>query len=255
MGSDVDTGVVTRRRPLTAGADRTLPVALGRRVEVIGDLLLPPEPTDSSRAACRDIARRLEEWQGPGIVILCGRLVAPGLPGRSVRGVVDSHPELTDALGAFAARADSQVVAVMAPAERDPELVQALERRGVTVRDGGRPRVRDGRGHAHGAGARRHAPARRQPAHRRRARRRPALAGRHGAPRRPAAGPPLRHLAPALPAAAPLPLGAAAGAGRRSRCCCASSSWSTASAASSARPASRTRSSAPTTPPGSRASS
>ena len=54
------------RRPVAAGRDRTLPVALGRRVEVIGDLLLPSEPTDSSRAACRDIARRLEEWQGPG---------------------------------------------------------------------------------------------------------------------------------------------------------------------------------------------
>ena len=63
-----------------AGTDRTLAVALGRRVEVIGDLLLPPEPTDSSRAACRDIAQRLAEWQGPGIVIVCGRLVAPGCP-------------------------------------------------------------------------------------------------------------------------------------------------------------------------------
>ena len=50
-------------------------------------------------------------------------------------GVVDRHPDLTDALAAFAARADSQVIVVMAPAERDPALVEALERRGVTVRD------------------------------------------------------------------------------------------------------------------------
>ncbi len=120
---------------MTADANRNLPVALGRRVEVIGDLLLPAEPTDSSRAACRDVAQRLEEWQGPGVVILCGRLVAPGCSGNpSV--AVDRHPELTDALGLFAARAESRVIVVMAPSERDPELVAALERRGVAVRDG-----------------------------------------------------------------------------------------------------------------------
>ena len=89
--------------PTTDGG-RCIEVALGRRVEVIGDLLLPPEPTDSSRAACRDIARRLEEWQGPGIVIVCGRLVAPGCrrrrAGRARSGAIRT---LTDALGAFAA--------------------------------------------------------------------------------------------------------------------------------------------------------
>src|SRR5271166_964165 len=116
-----------------AGAGCTVPVALGRRVEVIGDLLLPPEPTDSSRAACRDIARRLDEWQGPGIVIVCGRLIAPGCLDDPA-GVVNNHPDLTDALETFAARADSQVIVIMAPAERDPALVQALERNGVTVR-------------------------------------------------------------------------------------------------------------------------
>ncbi len=134
MGADADMGVL--RAPAdTPGTDRTLHVALGRRVELIGDLLLPPEPSDSSRAACRDIARRLEEWQGPGVVILCGRLVAPGCH-TDPSDVVDRHPDLTDALGTFAARADSQVIVVMVPSERDPALVQTLERRGVAVRDG-----------------------------------------------------------------------------------------------------------------------
>jgi len=134
MGADADTGIGTA--PATeASPDRAVPVALGRRVEVIGDLLLPHEPTDSSRAACRDIARRLAEWQGPGIVILCGRLAAPGCHGDAA-GAVGNHPDLTDALGAFATRADSQVIVVMTPSERDAALVQELERRGVTVRDG-----------------------------------------------------------------------------------------------------------------------
>jgi lysylphosphatidylglycerol synthetase-like protein (DUF2156 family) len=134
MSADADTGVGSEPAP-AAGPDRTLHVALGRRVEVIGDLLLPPEPTDSSRAACRDIAQRLEEWQGPGIVIVCGRLVAPGCPDAAT-AVMDKHPELMGALGAFASRPDSRVLVVMAPSERDPALVQALERRGVAVRDG-----------------------------------------------------------------------------------------------------------------------
>ena len=136
MGVDVGTGVVGDRAT-GAATESTIRVALGRRVEVIGDLLLPAEPTDSSRAACRDIARRLEEWQGPGVVILCGRLVAAGCDLESgPAAALGAHPELTGALGAFAARADSQVVAVMAPAERNPELMQALERHGVTVRGG-----------------------------------------------------------------------------------------------------------------------
>ena len=105
MGPDAAIGV-EKGPAATAGTDRILPVALGRRVEVIGDLLLPPEPTDSSRAACRDIAQRLEEWQGPGIVILCGRLVARGCDGPAT--VVEKHRDLTEALGAFAGRARSR---------------------------------------------------------------------------------------------------------------------------------------------------
>src|SRR5580692_2755587 len=109
----------------TIAAGCTVPVALGRRVEVIGDLLLPPEPTDSSRAACRDVAQRLADWQGPGVVILCGRLVAPGGPDDPA-AVVERHADLTDALAGFAARPDSQVIVVMAPSDTDEALVHAL---------------------------------------------------------------------------------------------------------------------------------
>src|SRR5580658_9208082 len=133
MEAEADTGVEAGPAA-DAGLDRMLPVALGRRVEVVGDLLLPHEPTDSSRAACTDIAQRLDEWQGPGIVILCGRLVAPSCQ-EDPAGVVEKHPELLAALGAFAARTDSQVIAVMGPAEREPALVETLQRRGVAVRD------------------------------------------------------------------------------------------------------------------------
>ena len=47
MSIDVDS-VVSGVPDTSRGPDDTIHVALGRRVEVIGDLLLPPEPTDSS---------------------------------------------------------------------------------------------------------------------------------------------------------------------------------------------------------------
>jgi hypothetical protein len=67
-------GDTARRRP---GVDRSPSAG---RVMVVGDLLLPSEPSPSSLAACRDIAQTLSEWQGPGIVVICGQLVAPGAP-------------------------------------------------------------------------------------------------------------------------------------------------------------------------------
>ncbi len=119
------------------GEARSLHVALGRRVELIGDLLLPPEPTDCSRATVRDIAHRLAEWQGPGIVILCGRLVARGPePAGGPPSALQAHVDLLDALGAFATRGDSEVVAVVHPEEQDPALAAVLSGHGVRVCDG-----------------------------------------------------------------------------------------------------------------------
>lgn len=124
-------------KALAERPDTSIDVALGRRVEVIGDLLLPQRPTDSSLAACRDIERRLEDWQGPGIVILCGRLVAPSCGrGLGPAAALDAHAPLADALSAFAARPDSQVVVVAPRSELDSQLVRALAARGLRVRNG-----------------------------------------------------------------------------------------------------------------------
>ena len=121
----------------TASTDggRCVEVPLGRRVEVIGDLLLPPEPTASSQAACRDVARRLGEWQGPGTVLVCGRIAASDGREGSAAGALGTHPALGEAFAAFAARPDSQVIVVMPPGTDDPELVAALTSRRVSVRD------------------------------------------------------------------------------------------------------------------------
>jgi lysylphosphatidylglycerol synthetase-like protein (DUF2156 family) len=135
MHGNVDTAPV-RTEPRPHGADQRIEVALGRRVEVIGDLLLPLEPSASSLAVSHDIARRLEEWQGPGIVIICGRVVATGCPEGSARRALDNHAQLAEALSAFAARSDSRVIVVMRSGGRDKELVDALTRTGAHVVDG-----------------------------------------------------------------------------------------------------------------------
>ena len=164
-------------------------------------------------AACRDIAQRLDEWQGPGIVVVCGRLVAPGSANEPAV-VVERHAALTDALETFAARADSQVIVVLAPSERDAALVQALERHGATVRESVDLRCETGAGTRTvlvRAGTLR--PDSNPPMDAAPSDDRPWLAGmeRLDDPR---LGAPLRHLARPLPPPAPLPLGPAAGPGR-----------------------------------------
>jgi lysylphosphatidylglycerol synthetase-like protein (DUF2156 family) len=117
------------------GTGRAVRVALGRRVEVIGDLLLPLEPSSSSLAACSDIGRRFEEWQGPGIVILCSRLAAPSCEPHEGATALANHPVLVGALREFAGRPDSRILAVVGSDQRDDALEEELTRCGVQVRE------------------------------------------------------------------------------------------------------------------------
>jgi lysylphosphatidylglycerol synthetase-like protein (DUF2156 family) len=116
---------------------RRIDVALGRRVMVLGDLLLPPTPSPSSLATCRDIAQKLAEWEGPGIVVICGQLVIRGCPGSTgAAEALRAHRELTSALSAFAARPDSEVVMVVEPAQEVDDLTRELEGLGVSLAPG-----------------------------------------------------------------------------------------------------------------------
>jgi lysylphosphatidylglycerol synthetase-like protein (DUF2156 family) len=109
-------------------------VALGRRVMVVGDLLLPSDPSPSSLAACRDIAQTLAEWQGPGIVVLCGQLLATGCAESGVPAhVLAIHGDLTDAFTTFAARPESQIALVVSAPDEHSELIAALTELGVSV--------------------------------------------------------------------------------------------------------------------------
>jgi lysylphosphatidylglycerol synthetase-like protein (DUF2156 family) len=116
---------------------RRLPVALGRRVMVLGDLLLPSTPSPSSLATCRDLAQKLAEWEGPGIVVICGQLVAPGRPeAPGAAAALRAHEELTRAFSAFGARPDSQIVMVVTAEAEGDELAGVLGELGVSVEAG-----------------------------------------------------------------------------------------------------------------------
>ena len=116
---------------------RRIDVALGRRVMVLGDLLLPPTPSPSSLATSRDIAQKLAEWEGPGIVVVCGQLVIRAARGRPARPRPCAlHQDLTAAFSAFVARPDSEVVMVVDPAQEADDLTAELEGLGVSIAPG-----------------------------------------------------------------------------------------------------------------------
>ncbi len=49
-------------------------IPLGRRVMVVSDLLLTPRATPSTLAVTGELARALDTWDGPGILIIAGNL-------------------------------------------------------------------------------------------------------------------------------------------------------------------------------------
>jgi lysylphosphatidylglycerol synthetase-like protein (DUF2156 family) len=112
-------------------------VALGRRVMVLGDLLLPPTPSPSSLATSRDIAQKLAEWEGPGIVVVCGQLVSRGCPGSTGAGeALRAHQDLITAFSTFAGRPDSQVMVVIDPGEEADDVTRELESLGLSLTAG-----------------------------------------------------------------------------------------------------------------------
>jgi len=100
-------------------------IPLGRRVMVVGDLLLPAEATPSSLALAADVALTLDRWQGPGTVIVCGNLFAgagsDSLSGADrIRAALSVHSHLAEAIRTFTGRADCRLL--LLPGWRDPEV-------------------------------------------------------------------------------------------------------------------------------------
>src|SRR5579862_1693590 len=92
-----------------------IPVGVGRRVLVVGNLRLGREATASSTWAVACLARALETWSGAGVVVLAGNLFDRPC-GDTTNSAADAaaalaaHPELVDALAAYSGRDDRRVV-------------------------------------------------------------------------------------------------------------------------------------------------
>jgi len=86
-------------------------VPRGQRVLVISDMHLWPKPNDASKWAAPQVARVLDEWQGPGLLVLAGDIlemwfVQPPDP----EGSFSAHPEFAGAVRRFAEAEGRRVI-------------------------------------------------------------------------------------------------------------------------------------------------
>jgi lysylphosphatidylglycerol synthetase-like protein (DUF2156 family) len=119
------------------GATR-VEVPLGRRVMVVSDLLLTPDATPTSSAVSAEVARALDTWDGPGILIIAGNLfdfTGTGSPLSQAQRSLGAHPALADALARFATIDERRVIRQSGTHEpgydTDPESIEAMAHRGV----------------------------------------------------------------------------------------------------------------------------
>ena len=113
-------------------------VPLGRRVMVVSDLLLTPDATPSTIAVTSQLARALDTWDGPGILIIAGNLFdlsGCAAPVQEARRALDAHPDLARALAHFLTVDERRVIRQTGTHEpgydTDPEAIAAVAARGV----------------------------------------------------------------------------------------------------------------------------
>ncbi|MGD0882935.1 MAG: phosphatidylglycerol lysyltransferase domain-containing protein [Acidimicrobiales bacterium] len=102
----------TRQVTLEPGGTR-IDVPIGRRVMVVSDLLLTPEPTPSSLAVTAELAQALDTWDGPGILVIAGNLFdLSGAvdPVATAGRAIDAHRALAAALIRFLAVDERRVL-------------------------------------------------------------------------------------------------------------------------------------------------
>jgi lysylphosphatidylglycerol synthetase-like protein (DUF2156 family) len=113
-------------------------VALGRRVMVVSDLLLTAQATPSTWAVSAELARALDTWDGPGLLIIAGNLfdlTGAESPAEEARRSIGAHPALELALTRFLTVNDRRVIRQIGTHEPgygvDPDTAAAMAARGV----------------------------------------------------------------------------------------------------------------------------
>ena len=137
LGPDGPTGAEATPFSPEPGATR-IEVGLGRRVMVVSDLLLTPEATPSSTAVCAEVARALNTWDGPGILIIAGNLfdlIGADSAMSQCQRSMEAHPDLRSALARFATVDERRVLRQIGThepgIETDPDAIEAMTARGV----------------------------------------------------------------------------------------------------------------------------
>jgi lysylphosphatidylglycerol synthetase-like protein (DUF2156 family) len=119
------------------GATR-LDIPIGHRVMVVSDLLLTPEATRTTLAVTEELARALDTWDGPGVLVIAGNLfdlIVSASPLADSKRSLEAHPALGQALSRFLTTDDRRVIRQTGTHEpgydTDPETMAALTARGV----------------------------------------------------------------------------------------------------------------------------
>jgi lysylphosphatidylglycerol synthetase-like protein (DUF2156 family) len=120
--------------------EATVEVPVGGRVLVVADLLLEREPTAASSSAVGELAKAIDAWTGPGVLVVAGNLFDLLGVTRDPAQALAAHPRLATALKTFCASEGRRVLVI--PGGHDSRLasdpkaakVVAAELRGDVVR-------------------------------------------------------------------------------------------------------------------------
>ena len=215
------------RGPTTPGVARpdtlTIPVGVGRRALVVANLGLTAEASAATTWASSGVARALDTWDGPGLVVVAGNLFdlsGEPDPASAASAALAAHPRLAQALepsraattgasspspGAPTPRSGAEASPVLArlgvrDRRRRPTCTWPRRRGTVSCASRRKCRARRRRRWRPRAGRRRHRARRIHPHPQRRRR----VAGRPRPAGRPGQHTALPHLAPPLPPLRPL---------------------------------------------------
>jgi lysylphosphatidylglycerol synthetase-like protein (DUF2156 family) len=127
----------------SSDVDTVIDVPIGRRVMVVSDLLLSGEATPSTLVLTGELARTLDAWDGPGILIIAGNLfdlTGNGPTLEETQAAMRAHPKLREALARFLEDDERRVIRQTGTHEpgfdTDPITMAALADMGVELASG-----------------------------------------------------------------------------------------------------------------------
>ncbi|MHB8681016.1 MAG: phosphatidylglycerol lysyltransferase domain-containing protein [Acidimicrobiales bacterium] len=101
--------------PAAAPAADAVSVGVGRRVLVVANLRLTAQSTAASTWAAGVLAKALDTWAGPGVLVVAGDLFdfhGSGDPAAALSGALSAHDRMAQSLRAFASGDEREVICI-----------------------------------------------------------------------------------------------------------------------------------------------